>query len=181
MEGATGTFCNCQRANLSDERLLHAASRPRTTPAIIISYTIVSRSPRGGRGWVAGERVMAAICTLYSRIPGQPVHGSVWIYARASTRTPSSPFDSSGVTTFDTFAEISSGWRQRVEFDGFLRFWRLTFSSQRLLLIALEWKRVARKECYRCVQLRYVGIKWNRINFKSDIYRFRLGKRIIVE
>lgn len=64
MEGATGTFCNCQRANLSDERLLHAASRPRTTPAIIISYTIVSRSPRGGRGWVAGERVMAAICTL---------------------------------------------------------------------------------------------------------------------
>lgn len=118
--GATGTFCNCQRANLSDERVLHAASRPHTTPAIIISYTIVSRSPRGGGGVAGASRGESNGRNLYPTPAFQGSRCTVWIrefthvrpiHAHTHTRPG---FDSSGVTTFDTFAEISSGW-QRVE------------------------------------------------------------------
>lgn len=66
-----------------------------------------------------------------------------------------------------------------MEFDG---FWRRG-DVQRLLLIALESKRVAIEEkasskCLTSIQIRYVGIElneWNRINFKSEIYD--LGKK----
>lgn len=184
-EGAAGTFCNCQRANLSDERLVaRGLATSHHTRHNHFIHNSLAFSARGGRvaGAWCGESngrnlyptpaFRASLCTDHCEFTHvRPIH----------TRAP--PFDSSGVTTFDTFAEISSGRRRwagvRMEFDG---FWRRG-DVQRLLLIALESKRVAIEEkasskCLTSIQIRYVGIElneWNRINFKSEIYD--LGKK----
>lgn len=186
-EGAAGTFCNCQRANLSDERLvargLATSHHTRHNHFIHNSLAFSAR----GEGWpVPGAaRVMAAICTLL------PHSGPACARITANLRT-------CVLSTHAPLPSILRGWRPSIHSRKYRagggggqafvwnstdsRFWRRG-DVQRLLLIALESKRVAIEEkasskCLTSIQIRYVGIElneWNRINFKSEIYD--LGKK----
>lgn len=175
--GATGTFCNCQRANLSDERVLHAASRPHTTPAIIISYTIVSRSPRGGGGVAGASRGESNGRNLYPTPAFQGNRCTVWIREFTHVRPIHAPTHASWLRFFggddlryirgniERVAKGGGGGGGCVEFDG---FWRRG-DVQRLLLIALESKRVEEKVFNFASNSIQHWIE-HRIDFKSEIY-----------
>lgn len=132
---------------------------PLIPPAIIISYTIVSRSPRGGGGWPVprGESNGRNLYS-YSRIPGAAARVDPWIYARASY-----PFDSSGWRPLRYIRRNSSGW-QRKEFDGF------SFLFQRLLLIGLESRREKSRRSYCFNKIGYIELHVLILNWMSTMF-----------
>lgn len=190
-EGAAGTFCNCQRANLSDERLVaRGLATSHHTRHNHFIHNSLAFSARGGRvaGAWCGESngrnlyptpaFRASLCTDHCEFTHvRPIH----------TRAP--PFDSSGVTTFDTFAEISSGRRRwagvRMEFDGFPFLearWRSTIIINRF---RVETCRDRGKSVVQVFNFDSNSIRWNRVergivlilNRKFMIWEKRKRKR----